>query len=377
MNAMIRRAVHASLVVAFLALGTSRAAAQEVIEYYGIDAVGSIRVVFAPDGTVKARSEYLPFGEEWAPATPGGPLPTQRFTGQQRDSEEGHDNFNARTYLTRAGRMTSPDPVMAGLFEPQRWNRYAHGLNNPLSYVDPTGLKTLRYYDYTEVQGGGANGPSIGLDALYISLIFGPTNQGQQERRNVGGGGGRPRMGIDDKGNVTREEEVTVTPTTDEGAALDGSEIPACAGCIPYTGEPDKFMGNDDLVSNFLNGGGLSLGGLFKTGSGFVAKGAFSRILSISPRMAQKGWDKHASVLGLGGNWHPGRASEFRGAVNQFINNPAVRTIEGRYHTLDVIHYLNTRTNVNVVSDRNGNYISVFQLGADQLQSVLTKGWLW
>ena len=35
------------------------------------------------------------------------------------------------------------DPVYAGLFDPQQWNRYAYARNNPLSYVDPDGRQAL------------------------------------------------------------------------------------------------------------------------------------------------------------------------------------------------------------------------------------------
>jgi hypothetical protein len=43
----------------------------------------------------------------------------------------------------RTGRFTRPDPVYAGLFNPQRWNRYAYARNNPLRFVDPSGLSEL------------------------------------------------------------------------------------------------------------------------------------------------------------------------------------------------------------------------------------------
>jgi RHS repeat-associated protein len=130
----------AALMLTLVTVGVAPANAQEVVEYYGTDALGSIRVVFATDGTVKARSDYLPFGEEWQPATNGGPLPMQRFTGQQRDIEENLDYFNARSYQARTGRFTTVDPVFTGLFEPQRWNRYSYALNSPLVFTDPDGL---------------------------------------------------------------------------------------------------------------------------------------------------------------------------------------------------------------------------------------------
>jgi RHS repeat-associated protein len=134
---------NASVVLLFLSVGAVRAGAQEVIEYYGTDALGSVRIVFAPDGTVKSRGDYLPFGEEWGTSTPGGPLPTQRFTGQERDAEENLDYFKARSYQTRTGRFTTVDPIYAGLFEPQRWNRYSYALANPLKYTDPSGMHMI------------------------------------------------------------------------------------------------------------------------------------------------------------------------------------------------------------------------------------------
>jgi hypothetical protein len=39
-----------------------------------------------------------------------------------------------------AGRFNRLDPVYAGLFNSQGWNRYAYAANNPLGYVDATGL---------------------------------------------------------------------------------------------------------------------------------------------------------------------------------------------------------------------------------------------
>jgi RHS repeat-associated protein len=121
-----------------VALTPASAAAQaEVVEYYATDAVGSIRVVFAPDGNVKARSDYLPFGEA---LNTTGSLPAQRFTGQERDGEAGLDHFNARAMLTRVGRFNRLDPAGGMPTDPQSWNRYAYVSNNPIGFNDPTGM---------------------------------------------------------------------------------------------------------------------------------------------------------------------------------------------------------------------------------------------
>jgi len=64
-------------------------------------------------------------------------------TGKERDSESGNDYFGARYYASSMGRWMSPDTdfnLKRILPNPQRWNRYAYVINNPLVLVDPNGL---------------------------------------------------------------------------------------------------------------------------------------------------------------------------------------------------------------------------------------------
>src|SRR5437867_5230935 len=78
------------------------------------------------------------------PIQPASRLP-QKFTGKERDGETGLDNFGARYFSGPEGRFTSPDPLMASATarDPQTWNRYAYGLNNPLRFIDPTGMDAI------------------------------------------------------------------------------------------------------------------------------------------------------------------------------------------------------------------------------------------
>jgi RHS repeat-associated protein len=135
------------LVCAAAALLPGRAAAQ-VVEYYHTDALGSVRAVTSQSGSVIERHDYLPFGEEWCAGPPAGvcgavsPGQPKRFTGKERDAETGLDYFGARYYGAKVGRFTTIDPVYTwreNLVDPQRWNRYVYGRNNPLRYVDPDG----------------------------------------------------------------------------------------------------------------------------------------------------------------------------------------------------------------------------------------------
>lgn len=134
--------------------------------YLTRDHLGSTRVVTKADGTVKARYDYLPFGEE-IPSTVGSRSSVvgysaadstkQKFTSKERDTESGLDYFLARYYSAAQGRFTSPDDFdgnpaslsndferssalpYAMLLNPQTFNQYAYVENNPLSHVDPDG----------------------------------------------------------------------------------------------------------------------------------------------------------------------------------------------------------------------------------------------
>jgi RHS repeat-associated protein len=111
----------------------------DAVRYYHTDALGSVRVVTDAAGSVFARFDFTPFGEEVNPVSSSE---GRRFTGQERESETGLDYFGARYYASQSGRMTTVDPVLdldQALLDPQRWNRYAYSLNNPLKFTDPDG----------------------------------------------------------------------------------------------------------------------------------------------------------------------------------------------------------------------------------------------
>jgi len=69
-------------------------------------------------------------------------LLTHKFTGKERDSESGLDNFGARYNASNLGRFMSPDPIfmhVLRVMDPQRLNLYTYARNNPLVFLDPTG----------------------------------------------------------------------------------------------------------------------------------------------------------------------------------------------------------------------------------------------
>ncbi|MCU0241667.1 MAG: RHS repeat-associated core domain-containing protein [Vicinamibacteria bacterium] len=140
-----------------LALASTNASAGGV-EYYHLDAVGNVRAVTDQAGNVVESHDYQPFGEECltgpCAANPQvGAGQSRKFTGKERDSETGLDYFGARYYESKSGRFTTTDPITnakASLVNPQRWNRYAYALNNPLRYIDPDGRLTFEADPYSK-----------------------------------------------------------------------------------------------------------------------------------------------------------------------------------------------------------------------------------
>ena len=103
--------------------------------YVSADHLGSTRLVTDSTGTVIARHDYLPFGEEidasksgrdshWGP---GNDTVNQKFTSKERDNETGLDYLGARYMSSAQGRFTSPDPLLNSgrPWDPQTWNRYS------------------------------------------------------------------------------------------------------------------------------------------------------------------------------------------------------------------------------------------------------------
>lgn len=113
------------------------------------DNLGTPRVITNSSAGVVSRHDFMPFGEELG-ATVGGRTTgmgfsvtdglRQKFTLKERDNETGLDFFEARYYANTQGRFLSVDLVAGSLSNPQSLNRYSYVLNNPLKFIDPTGM---------------------------------------------------------------------------------------------------------------------------------------------------------------------------------------------------------------------------------------------
>jgi len=124
-------------------LGGKRVATGNATGLYFIhgDQLGSTSLTTSITGTVVSQMLFKPYGivRWWT-----GTLETDyRFTGQRQESNIGLYDYGARFYDNQLGRFVSADAIVPGAGNPQAFNRYSYGWNNPVKYIDPSGHDPL------------------------------------------------------------------------------------------------------------------------------------------------------------------------------------------------------------------------------------------
>ena len=104
--------------------------------WYLTDHLGSTIMMTDENGDVIWNEGYTAFGEK-AGETGFDLDESGRYTGKDYDEDTGLYYFNARWYDANLGRFTTEDPAK----DSHNW--YAYCANNPLRYVDPSGLRAV------------------------------------------------------------------------------------------------------------------------------------------------------------------------------------------------------------------------------------------
>jgi RHS repeat-associated protein len=114
------------------------------VHYYFSNHLGSASVITSAIGGSPQQTDYYPYGG--IAFTSGSDPNHYKFTGKERDSESGLDEFGARYYTSAFGRFMTPDwetkPTdvpYANFGNPQSLNLYSYVENNPTTVGDPDG----------------------------------------------------------------------------------------------------------------------------------------------------------------------------------------------------------------------------------------------
>ncbi len=105
--------------------------------YLTYDQVGSLRAIYDTSGVLKGEITYDSFGNELTntiPITLDIPI---GFAGGYSDRDTDLVRFGFRDYDPEIGRWTAKDPIF---FAGGQENLYVYVHNNPVMFVDPSGL---------------------------------------------------------------------------------------------------------------------------------------------------------------------------------------------------------------------------------------------
>jgi RHS repeat-associated protein len=121
-----------------------RVVSSGAISYYAEDFLGSSRAITTSTGTLCYDADFYPYGGERVITNTCAQ--SYKFTGKERDTETGNDDFGARYYTSKLGRWLSADwsavpaPVpYANVTNPQTLNLYAMVSDNPVTFADLDG----------------------------------------------------------------------------------------------------------------------------------------------------------------------------------------------------------------------------------------------
>jgi RHS repeat-associated protein len=105
--------------------------------YVAPDALGSVRQVLDPAGSVTLAQSYDPFGNPLSSAGAGSSV--FGYTGEQVDASTGLVYLRARYYSSMTGRFLSKDPWKGDDLQPQSLNGWSYVEGNPINRIDPRG----------------------------------------------------------------------------------------------------------------------------------------------------------------------------------------------------------------------------------------------
>ncbi|MBY0555263.1 RHS repeat-associated core domain-containing protein [bacterium] len=122
----------------------------EEVYYLVKDQLGSILKVVKEDGTILQELTYDEFGVVLSDTASG--YQPFGYAGGHYDHDTGLVRFGARDYDASIGRWIEKDPIG---FKGRSLNLYSYVHNDPINYIDPSGLIVAQQ----EYVGDGAGGP--------------------------------------------------------------------------------------------------------------------------------------------------------------------------------------------------------------------------
>jgi len=163
-----------------------------------------------------------------------------RSTGKERDAESGNDYFMARYYDSRTGTFCSADPLAGSPGDPQSWNRYPYGRNDPIDITDPSGKSFFGFLEKFFM------GMAVAADPALLPFAI-----GTDVMQSIGDGSGPPSPG--GFGGMSLGASWNGTPWGSSGGLANGIQGALGLPTMADVGGPIMDMSKeDDVISNAL-----------------------------------------------------------------------------------------------------------------------------
>ena len=102
-----------------------------------------------------------------------------------------------------------------------------------------------------------------------------------------------------------------------------------------------------------------------------VGQGAVNMTRNALQHMFDRGHAQDFAVLGTKNN---AAISQLEQALVTHISAPTTQVIQGTYRGVDVTHFLDPQSGLNVIRTMGGDLLSGWRLNPAQLQNVITRG---
>lgn len=190
-----------------VALMSRKSTGSNTTRYLLKDALQSVAEVLDTAGATYVSESFAPFGArrdalDWdgdcncADLTKMKDVTRRGYTGHEMIGGVSMDliHMNGRVYDSSIGRFLSPDPIVQAPYNSQNLNRYSYVLNNPVSYVDPSGFVCSYIQNISDgadptYQVGACTGGDTILPDYYDYDDVGSTSYGYGTGAGSGAGG--------------------------------------------------------------------------------------------------------------------------------------------------------------------------------------------
>ncbi len=127
---------------------------EKMLYFYHSDHLGSTSLITDKDGDLVQHIEYTPFGEVFIEERNNTWNTPYLFNAKELDEETGLYYYSARYYDPRTSLFLSADPMQEKY---PNISTYAYCFNNPVRYIDPTGMEgedgMVATWNYTDEAG--------------------------------------------------------------------------------------------------------------------------------------------------------------------------------------------------------------------------------